>query len=201
MERALQALPARRGERPFPRHLRPGDRQRLRQPRGRHRHLRRQRRRPRRLPVRQGRDRQRRHRGRALPAPRPRHRDRRLARRLCRRRGVHLRRARAGSRCRGWATRCSPSARRPSPAACAGMGALAHQGDGSPSGRAPTDSPPRRARDGIRIPGRRPRRCHGRRARSLVSQRDKTRVPSGPNNVLPVRPAYGRRRSPQARAS
>ena len=37
IERALKHYPARRGERPFPRHLRPGDRQRLRQPRGRHR--------------------------------------------------------------------------------------------------------------------------------------------------------------------
>ena len=61
-----QALFRSRGERPFPRHLRAGDRQRLREPRGRHCHLRCQRRRPRRLSVRQGRDRQRRHRGRAF---------------------------------------------------------------------------------------------------------------------------------------
>ena len=63
-----EALPARRGQRPFPRHLRPGAGQHLRLPRAGHPHLRRQRRRPRRLPVREGRDRQRRDRGRALHA-------------------------------------------------------------------------------------------------------------------------------------
>ena len=63
--------------RPFPRHLRPGARQRLRRARGRRRHVRRSRRGPRRLPLRQGRDRQRRHRGRRLHARRPGHRDRR----------------------------------------------------------------------------------------------------------------------------
>ena len=100
LERALQPLSGRRGQRPFPRHLRPGDRQRLRQPRGRHRDLRRQRRRPRRLPVREGRDRQRRHRGRALPARRARHRHRRVDSRRRRCGGVHLGRARPEARSR-----------------------------------------------------------------------------------------------------
>ncbi len=77
-----EALPARRSERPFPRHLRPGAGQHLRLPRTRRPHLRRQRCRARRLPLREGRDRQRGDRGRAVHAARARHRDRHRSRPL-----------------------------------------------------------------------------------------------------------------------
>ena len=72
MEAALAVYPVRRGQRPFPRHLRAGARERLCEPRARHRDVRRERRGARRLPVREGRDGQRRDRGRRLHAARPR---------------------------------------------------------------------------------------------------------------------------------
>ena len=58
--RRSPSYPGRRGERPFPRHVWPGARERLREPRARHRDVRHERRGSRRMPVCERRDRQRR---------------------------------------------------------------------------------------------------------------------------------------------
>ena len=84
-------LPAEPGERPFPRHLRPGAGQHLRLPGAGRASLRHQHRRPGRLPVCQGCHRQRGHRRRAFHAARHGHRHRHRPRQAARRRRVHLR--------------------------------------------------------------------------------------------------------------